>query len=129
MSNPAEVVQGFFGAVLEGNLDAALNLIADDCTWTYGGPSSIPFAGEYQGPAGVGEYLQAFGGSMEIVSFEPSFLVADDTVIIQAREVNRCRANGKEIEMDLVQVVKVSDGKIVSFQEYADTALVAALFE
>jgi haloalkane dehalogenase len=127
--NEMETILHFFDAVTKGDVDTALSMIHPDCHWVYRGPDSIPFAGEYRGPQGVGEYLQKFGSLVEIVEFEPELIWNDNDVIIQAHEINRLHGQERTIELEVTQVFKVKNGWILSFQEYADTALMASLFE
>jgi haloalkane dehalogenase len=127
--NEMETVLHFFDAVIKGDLDKALSMVHAECKWTYRGPDSIPFTGEFRGPQGVGEYLQAFGSTVEIVSFEPDMIWNDNDVIIRASEVNRGVASGREIELEVTQVFKVKNGWIMQFQEYSDTAKMASLFD
>jgi hypothetical protein len=94
----------------------------------YRGPDSIPFAGEYRGPQGVGEFLQKFGSRVEIVEFEPDMIWNDNDIVIRAHEINRLHGGEQTIELDVTQVFKIRNGWIMSFQEYTDTAKMASLF-
>lgn len=127
--NEMETVLHFFDAVINGDMDKALGMIHPDCTWVYRGPDSIPFAGEYRGPQGVGEFLQKFGSLVEIVEFEPDMIWNDNDIIIRAHEINRLHGGDQTIEMDVTQIFKVRNGWIMAFQEYADTAKMASLFK
>lgn len=127
--NEMETVLHFFDAVIKGDLDKALGMIHPDCTWAYRGPDAIPFVGDYKGREGVGEYLQKFGSTIEIVDFEPEMIWNDNDIIIQAKETNRRHGGDKLIELEVTQVFKVKNGWITEFQEYSDTAKMASLFE
>lgn len=127
--NEMEAVLGFFGAVLSADMETAMEIIHPECEWTYHGPDSIPFTGSYKGKAGVGEYLAKFNDACEIVDFQPEMMWDDDKIIIKAKEVNKGRASGKEINLSITQIFKIRYGQIVSFDEYTDTATMATLFE
>jgi len=127
--NEMEAVLHFFSFVLKGDVENALSIIHPECEWVYNGPDCIPFAGKYKGPEGVAEYLSKFNDACEIVDFKPEMHWDDDKIIMVAKEVNHGRASGKEISLDVTQIFKVRFGQIVSFQEYADTATMATLFE
>ena len=127
--NEMETVLHFFDAVIGDNLDKALGMIHPDCKWIYRGPDGIPFSGEYNGPEGVGEYLQKFGSLVEIVEFEPKMIWNDNDIIIRAREINRLHGGEQTIELEVTQIFKVRNGWIMEFQEYTDTAKMASLFE
>lgn len=123
-----EAVGAFGGAVVGGDMETAMDCIHPDCEWIYRGDDSIPFAGEYNGREGVMDYLMKFGGAMEILSFEPELTVDNDLVILRAKEHNRHRASGKEIHLEVTQIYKVKDGKIIHFQEFVDSSAIAGLF-
>ena len=127
--NEMEAVLHFFGAVTQGDMETALSIIHKDCEWIYHGPDSIPFAGTYNGPQGVGEYLAKFNDACEIVDFDPELLWDDDKIIVKAKEINKGRASGKEIKLNVTQIFKIRYGQIISFEEYVDTATMATLFE
>ena len=61
--------------------------------------------------------------------FQPEMMWDDDKIIIKAKEVNKGRASGKEINLSITQIFKIRYGQIVSFEEYTDTATMATLFE
>jgi hypothetical protein len=124
-----EAVGAFGGAVVGGNMETAMDCIHPDCEWIYRGDDAIPFAGEYHGLEGVMDYLERFGGAMEILSFEPELTVDNDLVILRAKEHNRHRASSTEIHLEVTQIYKVKDGKIIHFQEFADSSAIAALFK
>jgi ketosteroid isomerase-like protein len=124
-----EAVLHFFSFVTQGDVQGALSIIHPDCEWVYSGPDSIPFAGTYKGPDGVAEYLMKFNDACEIVEFNPEMCWDDDKIIMTAKEVNKSRVTDKSITVDVTQIFKVRFGQIVSFQEYADTATMATLFE
>jgi haloalkane dehalogenase len=126
--SPMDAVGAFGGAVVGGDLDTALEIIHADCTWIYAGPDRIPFAGSYHGPDGVAAYLQKFGEEMEILSFEPTLTVDGDLVILRAKELNRHKISGRELNLDVTQVYEVRNGQIIFFQEFVDTAAILALY-
>jgi haloalkane dehalogenase len=127
--NEMETVLHFFAAVIDGDVDKALGMIHPECKWVYRGPDIIPFAGEYSGPQGVGEYLQKFGSLVEIVEFNPDMIWDGENIIIRANEINRLHGGEQTIELDVTQVFKVKNGWIKEFQEYVDTDKMASLFK
>jgi len=122
------VVTSFFEALGQGKVDDAFALLADDVRWTYHGPPDvIPFAGTYAGVAGVGEFFQRFGEVAEPIAMTPSSMAeADGVVFVRGVEHSRAKATGREYEVEWVHVIKVADGRFVSFDEFLDTAAVAA---
>ncbi|WP_157218108.1 nuclear transport factor 2 family protein [Flavisphingomonas formosensis] len=123
-----DVVGGFFKAFGEGDAAGAFALLAPDIRWTYHGPSEvIPFAGTFEGPAGVQRFFESFGAAAEPIEMAPrSMAAADGLVYVRGIERSRIKATGKEYAVEWVHVIAVKDGLIASFDEYLDTAAVAA---
>ena len=129
MSNNLEVVQTFFRLAVEGKIEEAMDLIHRDCKWIYFGPrEQIPWAGKvYEGPEGMADYMADTSQAVEIISFEPTFYDCGDTIFVRALESNKGRTTGKSLEMDLIQMLEISGGKIIAFREYADTIKMAGI--
>ena len=51
-----------------------------------------------------------------------TFHDAGDTVVVEARYTGGFKGTGKSLDAQVCHVWKVRDGKIVSFQQYTDTA-------
>jgi ketosteroid isomerase-like protein len=122
------VVSSFFQALGEGKPAEAFARLADDVRWTYHGPANrIPFAGVFEGPAGVGDFFQKFATVAEPIEMTPHGMAeADGAVYVRGIERSRALATGREYAAPWVHVIVVKDGRIASFDEYIDTATVAA---
>lgn len=106
-----------------GNIEALLNLMSDDITWTLPEMEGVPFAGARTGRAAVGEFFEAVNSSQEVLSFEPRELIAEgDRVVALGSYSWRVRSNGQEFGGDFAHAWTIRDGKAVGFQEYMDTA-------
>jgi ketosteroid isomerase-like protein len=127
-ANATEIVGSFFHSLGAGNAPAAMALLADDCRWTYHGPSDlIPWAGSFTGPEGVGAFFAAFGEAAEPIEMTPHSMVeADGTVFVRGIEKSRAKTTGKEYAVQWIHAITVADGKIATFDEYIDSAAVAA---
>ena len=55
-----------------------------------------------------------------------SMVEAEGLVYVRGIERSRVKATGKEYAVEWVHVVATADGKITSFDEYIDSAAVAA---
>lgn len=128
MSTGTEIVGGFFKALGEGDVPAAMALLAADVRWTYHGPSDlIPWGGTFTGPEGVGAFFGKFGEAAEPIEMAPSGMSeADGLVYVRGIERSRVKATGKEYAVEWVHVIATADGKITTFDEYIDSAAVAA---
>jgi ketosteroid isomerase-like protein len=126
----SDVVGAFFAALGGGDFPGALALLDDEVVWTYHGPSaSIPFAGTFGGKAGVEAFFGAFGSVAEPIEMTPRSMVeAAGQVYVRGIEKARVKATGKEYSVEWVHVIEVADGLILRFDEYLDSAAVAAAF-
>lgn len=128
MTTGTDIVGGFFGALGGGDVPGAMALLADDVRWTYHGPADIiPWGGTFTGPDGVGAFFGKFGEAAEPIEMAPRSMVeADGLVYVRGIERSRVKATGKEYAVEWVHVISVADGKIATFDEYIDSAAVAA---
>ncbi len=128
MTSAIDIVGGFFGALGEGDVPRAMALLADDVRWTYHGPPDvIPWAGTFTGPEGVGAFFGKFGEVADPIEMTSCSMVeADGLVYARGIERSKVKATGKEYSVEWVHVIATADGKIATFDEYLDTATIAA---
>jgi uncharacterized protein len=128
MTSATDIVGGFFKALGEDDVPAAMALLAADVRWTYHAPANlVPWGGTFTGPDGVGEFFGKFGEAAEPIEMAPSSMVeADGLVYVRGIERSKVKATGKEYAVEWVHVISTSDGKIATFDEYIDSAAVAA---
>ena len=106
-----------------------LALFGPDCEVEFAGPKSLPFAGKYRGAQGMGEALQKFTGTADILEFSQDEIHGSgDFVTVLGRERCRCKATGREWETPLVETFVVRDGKIRRFLCMYDTARVSQAY-
>ena len=121
-----DTVQVFYDAVPRGDLPAALGVLADDVRWTES--DGFPYAGTYVGPDAVRDGVFARLGS----EWDPFVLDVEelidggDTVVAIGTYSGTYRATGKSMRARVAHVWKLRDGKAVSFEQFVDTAAVAA---
>ena len=121
------IVEQAYNNFKSGNIEALLDLMADDVSWTLPEMEGVPFAGKRTGRAAVGEFFAAVGGSQESLRFEPREMIAEgDKVVALGSYEWRVKANGREFSGDFAHVFTIRDGKIVAFNEYMDTAVCTA---
>lgn len=124
------VQENIYANFESGNVDGLMAALSDDITWTHHGPrDQIPFAGVWEGKAGVGEFLQTFIGGTEPVFVDIKGIVASgDTVVVLGRESYKVKATGKAYETDIAHIWKIAGGKAVQFDELYDSAAIAAAY-
>jgi len=110
-------------AYLAGDGEAVASLIHDDIDWAIHGPAHLfAFEGPRRGKAAVLEALAAIGRQFELKRYEQKILIVEgeraavlsDTAFVQ-------RATGRTLAMQLVNFLRVVDGKIIEFREFSDT--------
>lgn len=126
MSASLDTVRNVYDCFRQGDVRGVLANFADECDVDFAGPERIPFAGRYQGAQGMGEAIQKFTGTCDIIEFSPDEFHSDgDFVMVLGHEHCRCKATGREWRTPLVETFVVREGKIRSFRCLYDTARVA----
>jgi ketosteroid isomerase-like protein len=106
-----------------GDIEALLNLFAEDITWTLPEMAGVPFAGARTGRASVAEFFASVGGTQESLRFEPRELIGEgDRVIALGSYSWRVKATDREFTSDFAHAWTIRDGKATDFREYMDTA-------
>ena len=125
----ADVVRSFYERVGSGDLPGGLALIADDATWTE--MESFGHAGVYVGPDAVRDNIFVRIGA----EWEPFGLAVDEildagsAVLGVGTYSGTCNETGTSFSARVVHLFRVRDGKIASFEQFTDTAAIAAARE
>ena len=120
------IVAAFFAAFGAGDVPGAMALLAPDVRWTLHA-HEIPWGGTFKGPAGVGDFFGKFGAHAEPIEMTPkSMTEADGLVYVRGIERSKVKTTGKEYSVEWVHVISTADGKIATFDEYLDSAAIAA---
>jgi ketosteroid isomerase-like protein len=131
MSSNVAVVEALYAAFAKGDMPAALAAMAPDIVWTEA--ENYPYADRnpYIGPEAVLQGVFArIGGDWDgftVTSHER--IDAGDTVVSLGRYSGVYKATGKPMDAQFVHVFRVKNGKIASFQQYADTLGTARAME
>lgn len=133
MSNQAEnmqVVQDLYAAFGRGDVPGLLNLLAEEVDWYFNGrPEDVPFAGHWQGRAGVMEFFRTVGETCKVLAFGPNeVIVLGEHVLSLGHERVRVRTTGREFETDWAHLFTVQAGQVVRLREFYDTAVMAKAF-
>ena len=125
MAEPSvDVVRGVYEAFGRGDVAAVLGAMADDVEWHEA--EGMPYGGVYRGGQAVAENV--FGPVMrDIPNFavSPEELIGSgDTVAVVVRYTGTGQATGKQLDLPVVHVWDVRDGKVVRFRQFIDTAMV-----
>jgi ketosteroid isomerase-like protein len=124
-----EAIQNLFRAVEERDLETYL--AAWDHEVVIREPGSLPYGGEYLGPEGVRRHASAWlrtwsdlqpGAKRKLGA---AFFDAGEHVVVRWRLRARALANDTTLDMPMVSLYRLRDGKVVRAQMfYSDTAAV-----
>ncbi len=87
-------------------------------------PASLPYGGEWRGPAGFEAWMRAFGeqwSSLEV--HDPQFYPAGDVVLSRSQIHAVARPTGQSIDWPLLQFFRVRNARILELRPFHwDTA-------
>lgn len=117
------LVQQAYENFKNGDLPALLDLYSDDIDWRLPKIENMPFFGSRKGRAETAEFFQSLAEAQDVLTFNPQeFIAQGDKVVALGDYLWRVKAIGREFGSDWAHVWTVKNGKLVGFQEYADTA-------
>jgi ketosteroid isomerase-like protein len=129
MSN-VQLVQSVYDAFGRGDIPAVLGSFDAAIAWREAEGNPYRPSGEaWIGPEAVLENLFVrLGGEWEgFTVHTEQFHDAGDTVVMEGRYTGKCLATGKSLDAQVCHVWKIRGGKLTSFQQFVDTAQLAAV--
>ena len=110
-------------AYLAGDGEKVASMIHDDIDWVIHGPAHLfPFEGPRRGKAAVLETLAAIGRQFELKRYEQKILIVEgERAAVLSETAFQQRSTGRLLVMQLVNFLRVVDGKIIEFREFSDT--------
>lgn len=125
-----EVVKDVYAAFGRGDLPGVSEALADDVQWRWYGPSSIPFAGSWDGRARATEWLTMVASMLDFHAWEQrEFYAQGDTVVVLGYEDATVKATGQRYEQQWVHFFTVQGDQVMRFRQFSDTAAIAAAYE
>jgi ketosteroid isomerase-like protein len=116
-----EFVKGVYGAFGRGDVPAVMAAFADDIEWYEA--EGLPYGGLHRGGEAVGQ--KVFGPITEDVegfAVTPEELIGSGaTVAAVVRYTGTGKATGKALDMPVVHVWDIRDGKVARFRQFIDT--------
>jgi ketosteroid isomerase-like protein len=129
MSANVEAIRAIYAAFGRGDVSGIVALMTDGVRWHIHYPASVPVGGERVGREAVAAWFPAFGAAVEMTAFLPeSFVDGGGQVVVLGRESGRVRATGRVWTTQWVHIWTFAGDKISGFDEFADSAAVAAAF-
>ena len=122
-----DVIRRGYDAFGRGDIDTLLGLFDEQIEWVSPGPPELATSGRRVGRQAVADFFTSVNDLFEIQRFEPKeFIAQGERVVVLGNETSRLKATGKVLDADWAHVFTLRNGKVVSFQEYIDTAAVVA---
>jgi len=123
-----QVVQQAYAAFQRGDIQTILNSLTSDVEWI--APAVEPVAGTHRGPNEVARFFQQVSEISEFSSFEPrEYIAQGDRVVALGSYKATVRQTGRVYECDWAMAFQFRDGKVSKFQEFTDTATIAAALQ
>ena len=122
------LVQSAYEAFGRGDMAALAEVIADDVEWVNpGDPADDPNAGTFKGKDAVLGWFGGLASTLDFTTFEPrEFVAQNDKVVSLVYAEATARDTGRALVNHEAHVWTFRDGKVARFQNYQDTAAVAA---
>jgi uncharacterized protein len=100
------------------------DLVDDNCIWIAPGPQDkLPWAGRFKGKQEIANLFAQVAQNLHFTEFEPRDMIErGDTVVVIGTSSHQVKKTGKTVRNEWVHVFRYSQGKMVFFQEYIDTA-------
>lgn len=126
-SKNVELIAGMYAAFGRGDVADVLGRMSPEIVWSEA--ENFPYADRnpYVGPQAIlqGVFARCLGEWEGFGVEVDEILDAGETVVVLGRYVGKSKATGKSMRTQLVHVYRIAGGKIVRFQQYADTLQVA----
>jgi uncharacterized protein len=124
MTTNLEKIRNVYAAFGRGDIPTALSVLAPDASWTEA--EGFPYGGTYVGADAVlRNVFMRIGTEWQGFAAVPHEFVADgDTVIALGDYSGAYKATGKSFVAPFVHVWKFRDGKVATFRQHTDTAVV-----
>jgi ketosteroid isomerase-like protein len=113
------ICKAAYVAFQEGDVESAMEAIADDVEWITPGRSAV--SGTRRGKREVGELWARF--AEKGFRTQPEYWFSDETRVVVLTQIS---LEGEPA--DTADVVTLKDGKVVKFQSALDTALLERVF-
>ena len=126
MDRVEAIIRGAYEARTRGDLDAVMRHFADGATFSLSGsPAASPVPTAASGRAAIREVLRRLLEGFEFSQMKPvTILVDGERAAVHWHVKVRAVSSGYEAETDILDLVRVQDGKITDFRQFADTALI-----
>ncbi|MBX3099166.1 MAG: nuclear transport factor 2 family protein [Salinibacterium sp.] len=125
MSTNLDIIKAHYAASDRGDLEGMLAPLADDASWTE--MAGFPYAGTYIGPDAVrdGVFIRIASEWDGYTATINELVDGGDTIVGLGLYAGTHKSTGEHFTARVAHVWHLAGGKVVSFEQFTDTLLVA----
>jgi hypothetical protein len=117
------VVERAYAAFKNGDTQTLMAQFSDNVSWNIPPIENVRISGARTGKASLADFFSMLAQDQEALVFEPTRFVAEGDLVVALGHYRwRVKTTGREIASEFAHVFTVSNGRIVRFQEFMDTA-------
>jgi len=126
---PVETIKAAYAAFGRNDPSVLFGAMAAAVTWNEAEGNPLADRNPYVGAQAIGEgvFGRLLGAIDGFTAVPATFIDGGDDVVVQGRYGGTIKATSARIDAQFCHVYRFSDGKIVSFQQYTDSAQWARL--
>ncbi|GGD00279.1 nuclear transport factor 2 family protein [Aquisalinus flavus] len=128
-NDAAQIVRSVYNSLASGDVPGAFGLLSSDIVWNEAEGNPLADRNPYTSAAAIGEGV--FGRLAALfdgfAAAPAEFVAQGNRVAVFGRYHGTHKATGEALNCQFVHSWTVADGRIVQFQQYADTAQLARL--
>lgn len=126
-----DLVKKLYQAFGKGDIDTIIDHLAGHFVWRFDAPPTVPFAGDYKTPEEVRRgFFGSLAQSQKGQALSPEeFIAQDDKVVMVGRYSATVIATDKSIDVAVVHVFTIQNGKVTRFLNFNDTARIAEAYK
>ena len=116
-----ELIKGLYASFGQGDVPAVLGAFADDIEWFEA--EGMPYGGLHRGGDAIVQNVFApLGEDLDDFAVTPEeTIAAGDKVAAIVRYTGTGKATGKQLDLPVVHVWDIRDGKVERFRQFIDT--------
>lgn len=118
-STKIDLVRGAYDAYAKREFATVFSLCHPDLRISQ--TPGLPWGGSYHGPQGAREFFRKLAEHTDATPQPEEFFEAGDAVVVIGTLRGHARASGRRINLRIVHVWTVSEGRVVRFDAYIDT--------
>lgn len=126
----AAIVRKLYECFGQGDLDGVLERMTPDIHWHIPEIAGVSLSGPRQGHDSIRDFFVGLVQSQDIGEMEVDQVIAQgDSVVVLGRYSRHVKPTGRSFSSEFAHAFQLSQGKVEKFQEYLDTAAVAAAYQ